>query len=117
MAAHQGGGVFSLPGGVKKGSKGIKGRKSCPGTGFLTTRGLAVSEGGTDMRIGYARASTYDQNLDLQKDALQRAGCEKVIVDKAGGKTTKRSGRDRAQQPLNAPAGRPPKPAKESFHA
>jgi DNA invertase Pin-like site-specific DNA recombinase len=31
------------------------------------------------MRIGYARVSTADQNSDLQEDALQKAGCEKIF--------------------------------------
>jgi DNA invertase Pin-like site-specific DNA recombinase len=33
------------------------------------------------MKIGYARVSTDDQNLDLQMDALNKAGCEKLFTD------------------------------------
>ncbi len=33
------------------------------------------------MLIGYARVSTGDQNLDLQKNALIRAECELVFED------------------------------------
>jgi len=42
------------------------------------------------MLIGYARVSTHDQNLDLQKDALEKAGCEKIHVEKASGKSSNR---------------------------
>src|SRR5208337_2173219 len=52
------------------------------------------------MRIGYARVSTADQNLDLQKDALAKAGCEKIIEDTASGGKQQRSGLERARELL-----------------
>ncbi|MBY0379328.1 MAG: recombinase family protein, partial [Burkholderiales bacterium] len=33
------------------------------------------------MKIGYARVSTKDQNLDLQIDALKKEGCEKIYSE------------------------------------
>jgi DNA invertase Pin-like site-specific DNA recombinase len=52
------------------------------------------------MRIGYARVSTQEQSLDLQKDALRRAGCEKIIEDVASGKTENRPGLDHVRELL-----------------
>ena len=52
------------------------------------------------MLIGYARVSTTEQNLDLQKDAFKQAGCDKIIEDTASGKQTQRSGLDRARDLL-----------------
>ena len=37
------------------------------------------------MKIGYARISTKDQNLDLQKDALLKVGCELIFMETASG--------------------------------
>ena len=48
------------------------------------------------MLIGYARVSTTDQNLDLQKDALNKADCEKIHEDYASGAKTDRNGLEAA---------------------
>ena len=37
------------------------------------------------MQVGYARVSTKDQNLDLQREALEQDGCERIYEDKISG--------------------------------
>lgn len=54
------------------------------------------------MLIGYARVSTQDQNLDLQLEALNRAGCQKIFEDKLSGTRTDRPGLDQALEHLRA---------------
>ena len=42
------------------------------------------------MLIGYARVSTVDQNLALQRDALTEAGCQKIYTEQMSGAVTER---------------------------
>ena len=44
------------------------------------------------MKIGYARVSTKEQNLDLQIDDLKSSGCEKIYTDKVSGAKEERPG-------------------------
>ena len=44
------------------------------------------------MLIVYARVSTQDQNLELQTEALAKAGCKKVFADKTSGSRSERPG-------------------------
>jgi DNA invertase Pin-like site-specific DNA recombinase len=40
--------------------------------------------------IGYARVSTVDQNLALQRDALTEAGCDRIFTEQLSGAVTDR---------------------------
>jgi DNA invertase Pin-like site-specific DNA recombinase len=48
------------------------------------------------MLIGYARVSTQEQTLNLQKDALEKIGCTKIFTDTASGARTERKGLEEA---------------------
>jgi DNA invertase Pin-like site-specific DNA recombinase len=52
------------------------------------------------MLIGYARVSTQDQNLDLQIEALTKAGCKKIFEDKISGSRAERPGLNKALEML-----------------
>jgi DNA invertase Pin-like site-specific DNA recombinase len=54
------------------------------------------------MLIGYARVSTGEQNLDLQRDALKHAGCEHVYTDEMSGAKAERPGLTKALSFLRA---------------
>ena len=52
------------------------------------------------MLIGYARVSTQDQNLELQTEALSKAGCKRIFSDKLSGSRAERPGLAQAQELL-----------------
>ena len=54
------------------------------------------------MDIGYARVSTVDQSLELQKEALQKAGVQEryLFTDVTGGANFERPGLERARDQL-----------------
>jgi len=52
------------------------------------------------MLIGYARVSTQDQNLELQIEALTKAGCRKIFEDKISGSRAERPGLAKATDVL-----------------
>jgi DNA invertase Pin-like site-specific DNA recombinase len=54
------------------------------------------------MLIGYARVSTPDQTLDLQRDALKASCCERIFIDTMTGTSTARPGLDKALATLTA---------------
>ncbi|MBY0358204.1 MAG: recombinase family protein [Candidatus Obscuribacterales bacterium] len=54
------------------------------------------------MLIGYARVSTNDQSLQLQLDALKKAGCKRIFTDKLSGAHKNRPGLDETLSHLRA---------------
>ena len=58
------------------------------GTKRLSLPPPALPGTGTGVLIGYARVSTEDQKLDLQRDALAQLGCHRVFEDRASGART-----------------------------
>ncbi|EPB6203483.1 recombinase family protein [Escherichia coli] len=52
------------------------------------------------MQYGYARVSTFDQNLELQLEALNRLECDRIFEDKISGSKSKRPGLDKMMKLL-----------------
>lgn len=50
------------------------------------------------MLVGYARVSTQDQNLELQNDALAKAGCDRIFTEIISGTRSEQTG---LQEALN----------------
>lgn len=54
-----------------------------------------------NMQIGYVRVSTNDQNTDLQRQALERAGCEQIFEEKMSGTVANRPALKKLLKALN----------------
>ena len=52
------------------------------------------------MQYGYARVSTFDQNLELQLEALNRLECDHIFDDKISGAKSNRPGLDKMMKLL-----------------
>ena len=54
------------------------------------------------MKLGYARVSTDDQRLDLQRVRLNEAGCSRLFEEKISGTARQRPALERLLQELRA---------------
>lgn len=52
------------------------------------------------MNVGYARVSTNEQSLDLQKEALEKADCKRIYEDQMSGLRDDRPGLQKALEQL-----------------
>jgi DNA invertase Pin-like site-specific DNA recombinase len=57
-------------------------------------------DGSGAVLVGYMRVSTVEQNLDLQRDALEGAGCERLYEDTCSGAVADRPGLAKALDQL-----------------
>ncbi len=55
-----------------------------------------------NQKIGYARVSTDDQHLEMQRDALNRAGCAQIYEERASGRDTERPELDHCLRSLRS---------------
>ena len=59
--------------------------KQSQNTGVSKLYGISIFETERDLRVGYARVSTRDQNSELQTTTLTDAGCERIFEESASG--------------------------------
>ena len=67
----------------------------------MATRATKVDRKTAGKLLGYARVSTADQNLTIQRQALKGAGVATIFEEKASG--TKRDGRTEPQKVPSSP--------------
>ena len=60
------------------------------------------TEGDWAMLVGYMRVSTAEQNLALQRDALEGVGCDRLYEDTCSGAVTDRPGLTKALDQLRS---------------
>ncbi len=53
---------------------------------------ICALPGVNSVLIGYVRVSTSDQHTELQRDALEKAGCDLIFEDRISGKASERPG-------------------------
>ena len=72
--------------------KAVQQSKACkPFSAYIVGEGASGQ-----MLIGYMRVSTSEQSLDLQRDALEQMGCERMYDDICSGRAVERTGLSKA---------------------
>ena len=70
-------------------------QETCLAVKIQTTLPSRQENGTSPIKIGQARVSTRNQNLALQLDDLNKAGCETIFQEKVSGASTNRSESER----------------------